>query len=273
MRRSKAGPIAVPTMIVRRRRREERTARRAAPSRRTRRSRSRRRSADFPPGCRGRELSPSARCRSPFRTARAPRRRGIRPRRSPGSATARGTQRSGTPIAPATSRRGSTVSPASAQPVAPTAAAPTSARSRSAPATPAREEDEAVRRWDEERQIVQPVGVDAPDERPCDLADRREDDHAECLDATLCMKWNEQSREHDPGQCAEGQLPATADLGVRGEQGREVGPIAAARTSRRNWTSCQDGIGAARGARGRHAGRGRRSPRRPRPTRPRAAPP
>jgi hypothetical protein len=45
--------------------------------------------------------------------------------------------------------------------------------------------DESVGRRDEQRQVVQPVVVDAPDERSGDFADRREADDAECLCATL----------------------------------------------------------------------------------------
>ena len=157
-------------------------------------------------------------------------------------------QRSGTPIAPATSRRGRTVSPASPQPIAPTAATATSdALAHERGDREAAEIDEPVRGRDEQRQVVQPVRVDAPDERADHLADRRERDDAERLRAGERGQRAERGEQHEPGQRAERELPVEADLRVDREQRREIRGARRRRTSadahRRYWTSCQLGVG------------------------------
>ena len=67
------------------------------------------------------------------------------------------------------------------QAAAPIAAAQTTMRAGSVAQGEAAEVDEPVRRWDEQRQVVQPVVVDAPDERARHLPDRREEDDANGL--------------------------------------------------------------------------------------------
>ena len=88
------------------------------------------------------------------------------------------------PSAPATSRRGIASRPSTPQVTAAAAATPTTSarvpRERERERD-AREEHEPVRGRHEHRQVVQPVGVEAPDQRAGDLADRREHDHAERL--------------------------------------------------------------------------------------------
>ena len=54
--------------------------------------------------------------------------------------------------------------------------------------------DEAVGGRHEERQIVQPVGVDAPDQGSGHLADRGEDDDPECL----CAPLSRHAEHHHP---------------------------------------------------------------------------
>ena len=86
----------------------------------------------------------------------------------PVSRAPRKTSRRGTPTAPATSRRGSTVRPSSPHVAAAAAAIATSGAD--VPAQRGRERepgevDDAVSRRYEERQVVQAVVVDAPDER------------------------------------------------------------------------------------------------------------
>jgi hypothetical protein len=85
------------------------------------------------------------------------------------------------------------------------------------------EVDEAVCRRHEERQVVQPVGVDAPDERAGDLAERREGNDAECLRAPLHRHARQRGREHDPRDGAEEELLRVAREVIEREQERQVG--------------------------------------------------
>ena len=85
------------------------------------------------------------------------------------------------------------------------------------------QEDEPVRGRHEHRQVVQPVGVEAPDQRAGHLADRREDDHAERLRPPLNRDARQPGDEHDPGQPAERELLRVGRVVVDREQRREVG--------------------------------------------------
>jgi hypothetical protein len=78
--------------------------------------------------------------------------------------------------------------------------------------------DEAVRGRDEEREVVQPVGVDAPDQRTGHLAERREDDDAERLCAPLSRYAEHHHRQHRPRQRAEEELFGVGGVAVEREQ-------------------------------------------------------
>ena len=84
------------------------------------------------------------------------------------------------------------------------------------------EVDDPVRGRHEERQVVQAVAVDTPDQRADHLADRRERDHAECLCAALERDPGERRREHRAGEEPERELLRVARVVVQREQHREV---------------------------------------------------
>ena len=141
------------------------------------------------------------------------------------SATARGMRRAAArTIAPATSSRGSTVSPASPQRDEPTAATRDEPprpddRSEREPA----QIDEPVRRRDEERQVVQPVAVDAPDER----ARRPRATVAKRTTPITCARTivrERPDRRDSTSQVthAEHELHVEPDLRVDREQHREI---------------------------------------------------
>jgi len=71
----------------------------------------------------------------------------------------------------------------------------------------AAEIDEPVRGRDEERQIVEPVVVDAPDERAGHLADRREEHDADGLRPHKRGKRPQRASEHGKREHAERELP------------------------------------------------------------------
>jgi hypothetical protein len=100
--------------------------------------------------------------------------------------------------------------------------------------------DESVGRRDEQRQVVQPVVVDAPDQRSGDLADRRETDDAKRLRAPFDGYLRQRGDKHEPGHDSEPELLWVGREVVEREQGGEV------RRSRYclNWSSCHDGTGA-----------------------------
>src|SRR5256886_1054350 len=82
----------------------------------------------------------------------------------------------------------------------------------------ARQVDDAVRGRDEQRQIVQAVVVDAPEDRPGHLSDRGEADDAGDLHAALECRAGERDCEHDPGECAERELLVEGGEMVGGEE-------------------------------------------------------
>ena len=136
------------------------------------------------------------------------------------------------------------------------------------------EEDEPVRGRHEERQVVQPVAVDAPDQRAGHLADRREEDDAERLRAPL-DRDAQRARATSTSQVEHAERRAAAWIRrvvVDREQGGEV---AAARPDygRLAGTAARATTGPARaraaGGR-RRPDAGRRTRPRPRPRRPRA---
>ena len=124
------------------------------------------------------------------------------------------------PIVPETSLAGSTVTPATPQ------AAARDARREKEPVGPTREQhrereagevDEAVSGRDECGQVVQPVRVEAPDERADDLADGRDDDDRERLDAYPARMERKERHEHAHGEDPEQELTAMADVLVDDE--------------------------------------------------------
>ena len=104
-----------------------------------------------------------------------------------------------------------------------------------------------MRGRDEERQVVQPVAVDAPEERARHLARGRERDDGERLRACERRQRPQRGEEQEPAEPAEHELSAQSDVRVDGQQRRKVrgsdGGIPARNGHRRYWTSCQLGVG------------------------------
>ena len=68
---------------------------------------------------------------------------------------------------------------------------------------------------------MQSVVVDAPEDRACELADRREADHPDRLHAPLDRKAAQRREEHDPGDRSEPELLVEGREMVSREQRRE----------------------------------------------------
>ncbi len=99
---------------------------------------------------------------------------------------------------------------------------------------------DAVRRGHEEGQVVQPVAVDAPDERAGHLPDGRERDDGERLRAPFRGDPCQRGAEHGEGQDAESELLRVGREVIEGEQAGQVGPAGYCR----NCSSCHEGTGA-----------------------------
>ena len=104
--------------------------------------------------------------------------------------------------------------------------------------------DDPVGRRDEERQIVQAVAVDAPEQRPGRLPDRRERDHAERLRSAVERHLRERRDEHGPRDDAERKLLGVVGEVVERQQRRKVRGAEDDRYGCLNWSSCHEGTGA-----------------------------
>jgi hypothetical protein len=79
-----------------------------------------------------------------------------------------------------------------------------------------------VRRRHEGGQVVEPVVVDAPEDRPGHLPDGGEDDHPERLRPPQEREARQRGEQHDPGERAEEELLVERGEVVDGEQRREI---------------------------------------------------
>jgi hypothetical protein len=84
------------------------------------------------------------------------------------------------------------------------------------------DEDEPVRGRDERRQVVEPVRVDAPDDRPGHLGDGRCTDDDGDLGAPLDRKRPGGEQEHDPGEPTQDELAVEVDVAVDPEESRQI---------------------------------------------------
>ena len=128
--------------------------------------------------------------------------------------------RNAQPIVPETSGDGSTVTPASPQTPA------TSSRRNEEDCSPIVEQrsereagqvHQAVSRWHERREVLEPVRVQPPDDGAHDLAGRGDDDHRQRLETHDPRLEREQAGEEQGSEHAERELPRVTDLTVDGE--------------------------------------------------------
>ena len=193
--------------------------------------------------------APSATSRSTCRRARAPRRRGRRPRTSRASASARGRRAGAARRMPRRRRVAArpTVRRSPKRPRRRRRSRRAAASAASPASASAAEVDEPVRRGDEERQVVEAVVVDAPDERAGHLPTvAKATTPSACARASGASGMSAAARTAK-GQEAEPDLPE-ADLRVDGEQRRQIGRKrndvpARGNAHLRYWSSCQLGVG------------------------------
>jgi len=69
--------------------------------------------------------------------------------------------------------------------------------------------------WDERRQVLEPVRVEAPHERAHDLSDRRDAHDEQRQQPLLAGVDREQRRQHDARECAEGELTFDPDAALK----------------------------------------------------------
>ena len=105
-------------------------------------------------------------------------------------------------------------------------------------------EHEPVGRRNEGRQVVQPVGVDAPQNRAGQLRQRcRANDHRD-LRPAFGRQRPRGDEEHDPGDASKCELAGQLDLRVDRQQRRQKRGDQSCANQRLNCSSCQEGTGA-----------------------------